>query len=81
MPFVRQAELSIAVPPGEQAIHDFCAAYDYGTDLLAVDDLGCGRAGVADKTNDLLDRDTSVIVLGGEESTTFLAAGSLNSGV
>src|SRR5580704_19119742 len=41
--------LSIGVPPGEQAVHDFCAANDHGTDLLAVDGFGCGRPGVADK--------------------------------
>jgi hypothetical protein len=38
-------------------VHDLCAAHDYGTDLLAVDDLGSGRPGVADQAGDLLDRD------------------------
>lgn len=48
------------VPLGEQAVHDFRAANDHGTDLLAVDGFGCGRPGVADKAGDLLDRGARV---------------------
>jgi hypothetical protein len=39
--------LSIGVPPGKQAVHDFCAANDYGTDLLAVDGFGLWSPGIA----------------------------------
>src|SRR5580700_8074689 len=33
---LRGHPLSIGVSPGQQAVHGFCAANDYGTDLLAV---------------------------------------------
>ena len=35
--------MSIGVPPGEQAVHDFRAAHDHGTHLLVVGGFGILR--------------------------------------
>ena len=44
----------------EYAVHGCGAAFDDGTDLLAVDHFGDGRAVVADQPGDLLDGDPVV---------------------
>jgi len=48
------------VPPGKQAVHDLSAARDDRADLLAIDELGSGRAAMADKAGNLLDRNARV---------------------